>query len=46
MRHRNDHDDEDPSPLETLACLLVVGATAALFGIVGSGLSLISSLRQ
>lgn len=42
----NRHDDEDPGPLETLACLLVVGATAALFGIVGEGLSLIASLRR
>lgn len=42
----NRHDDEDPSPLETLACLLVVGATAALLGIVGEGLSLIASLRR
>ena len=42
----NRHDDEDPSPLEAVACLLVVGITAAIFGIVGEGLSLIASLRR
>lgn len=42
----NRHDEEDPGPLESLACLLVVGITAALLGLVGEGLSLIASLRR
>ncbi len=46
MRHDNREDDADPSPLEAVACLLVLGITAALFGLVGEGLSLIASLRR
>lgn len=45
-RHNEREDDADPSPLESFACLLVVGITAALFGLVGEGLSLIASLRR
>ena len=39
-------DGDDPTPLESLGCLLIAGFAGALLGLVGDVIGLVAAIRR